>query len=133
MMSSRRFLAKPRAYRECPGTRETSPFFRLLVSKSVFLLLSIIAAAQSYAWDGVITGAITQIDITDGSNYGFRVWLASPMCANANNWAYLNNTDSNYNTYAAALLSAKAQGAIVSVYSNQDANGYCHIQYLALL
>jgi hypothetical protein len=85
------------------------------------------------AWDGDVTGVLTQIDVTDGTISGFRIYLPVAMCGNANNWAYLNTADSNYNAYAAALLMAKAQGLSVRVFSTRDANGYCHIGYISIV
>jgi len=85
------------------------------------------------AWDGDVTGVLTQIDVTDGTSSGFRIYLPVAMCANTYNWAYLNTADSNYNAYAAALLMAKAQGLTVRVFSNRDANGYCHIGYISIV
>jgi hypothetical protein len=87
----------------------------------------------SFSWDGAVSGVITQIDVTDGANAGFRVYLPIAMCGNTNGWAYLNSTDSNYSAYAAALLTAKSQGTTVYIYSNRDGNGNCHIGYISIV
>jgi hypothetical protein len=100
---------------------------------SMLLISQLFAPSVSLAWDGAVTGVPFEIDVTDGGNFGFRVYLPSAMCGNSYNWAYLNATDSNYSTYVAALLMAKAQGGTVMVYSNKDSNGYCHIGYVSLL
>lgn len=79
-----------------------------------------------------VTGTVTQVDVADFTNYGFRVYLANvPMCGNSSTWAYLPNTDSNYNVYAAALLTAYVQKTQVIVYSNPDSNGFCLIYYVS--
>jgi hypothetical protein len=96
------------------------------------LVSHLFAPSVSLAWDGQVTGVPSQIDVTDGGNLGFRVYLQSAMCGTSYNWAYLNSTDSNYSTYVAALLMAKAQGGTVIIYSNKDSNGYCHIGYVML-
>jgi hypothetical protein len=99
------------------------------VGLSAAILL--LTAKAALAWDGAVSGIPTVIDVTDGNNYGFRVYVGSQaMCGNANNWGYLNSTDSNYSAYVAAILMAKAQGSTLVVYSNRDANGYCHIGYM---
>ncbi|MEA3175059.1 MAG: hypothetical protein QOF42_2470 [Gammaproteobacteria bacterium] len=100
----------------------------ILLCTGLFALPSL-----SLAWDGYVTGVLTQIDVTDGANSGFRVYLPAAMCANTYNWAYLNSTDSNYTAYAAALLMAKSQGLTVQIYSNRDANEYCHIGYISIV
>jgi hypothetical protein len=81
------------------------------------------------AWDGTQTMIPGQIDVTDGSNLGFRVW--GPSCSGAQNFAYLLNTDSNYDTYVAVILMAKAEGITVTFYTTLDASGFCHLGYLS--
>jgi len=87
----------------------------------------------SLAWDGTVSGTLTQVDVTDGAFLGFRVYFPIAMCGNTNNFAYLNSADSNYSAYVGALLMAKAQGLTVYVYSNRDSNGYCHIGYISIV
>ncbi|GFE84714.1 hypothetical protein GCM10011487_67140 [Steroidobacter agaridevorans] len=89
--------------------------------------------ATASAWDGTVNDTISQIDVTDGDQLGFRIYFPnSTACGNAHNWAYLNRGDSNYQAYVAAALMAKATGTPVTVYSNVDANGYCHVRFLTL-
>jgi hypothetical protein len=97
------------------------------------LFCAALVPGPALAWDGDVAGVLTQIDVTDGAFLGFRVYLPMAMCGNSYNWAYLNNADSNYNAYAAALLMAKAQGLTVQVFSNRDSNGYCHIAYISIV
>lgn len=87
----------------------------------------------AHAWDGVVSGNIYAVEITGGNNFGFRVFVSgvTNMCGSGSNWAYLNETDSNYKTYVAAILAAKAQGSSVTVYSTLE-NGYCHIGYISV-
>ena|SRR5579884_2624779 len=93
------------------------------------LLLAVVAPVAS-AWDGTQTIVPSLIDVTDGGNYGFRVW--GPTCGGVANFAYLNSADSNYSTYIAAILMAKAQGLQVTFYMTKDSNGFCHIGYIGL-
>ncbi len=110
------------------------PRMKRMLRGRVLILAGLLAfPGLSLAWDGDITGVLTQIDVTDGALSGFRIYLPVAMCGNANNWAYLNTADSNYNGYAAALLMAKAQALTVRVFSNRDANGYCHIGYISIV
>jgi hypothetical protein len=85
------------------------------------------------AWDGAIVGRVSVIEVTGGTNFGVRVSIASvaQMCTGGQSWAYLNETDSNYKVYVAALLLAKAQGNQVTVFSNLEGS-YCHIGYLSV-
>ena len=56
------------------------------------LLGAFLSPSISLAWDGQVTGVPFQIDVTDGANFGLRVYLtASPMCGTSVNWAYLNS------------------------------------------
>ena len=95
-------------------------------------LLSMLLSQTADAWDGAINGMPGVIEVTDGANYGFRVWLTTgaAMCGNSNGWVYLLSSDSNYNTYVAVILMARAQGTNLTFLSNRDGNGYCHLQHL---
>ena len=95
--------------------------------------LMLMAGEPALAWDGVVSGTIQSISVTQGQNYGFRVYLngTTTTCSSGENWTYLNEADSNYKTYVSALMMAKAQGSIVTIYSNVE-NGYCHIGYLTV-
>ncbi|MBT9495575.1 MAG: hypothetical protein IV107_25165, partial [Paucibacter sp.] len=77
-----------------------------LFLKTYLAAAMLLGLPSVYAWDGIVSGAIESIDITEGSNYGFRVILKnSPsMCSGGPNWAYLLDTDSNYKIFVAALL-----------------------------
>ena len=48
-------------------------------------------------------------------------------------WAYLNETDSNYKVYVAAILAARQAGSQLQIYTTTDTNGFCHIGHMALL
>lgn len=103
---------------------------------SVFALVSALLFASSpvLAWDGAVSGKILNIEVTHGGNYAVRVWLQdSPiMCGAGAKWAYLNEADSNYKVYVAAIMMAKAQGSTVTVYSNNVAGGFCQIGHLVV-
>jgi hypothetical protein len=107
-------------------------------STAVVAVSLLAGSGVALAWDGVVEGIPTEIDVTDGADLGFRVYVAAPTggsgwCSPSYNWAYLNSTDSNYSAYVATVLTAKATGSSVLIYQTKDANGYCHIGYLAAL
>lgn len=106
--------------------------FRFLSTAGIISAL-LFAAPTAFAWDGVATGTISTFQVTQGGNYGFRVTLnnMANMCTGGPGWAYLNDTDSNYKTYVAAILYAKAQGSNVTVYSTLEGI-YCHIGYISV-
>lgn len=95
---------------------------------------SVMLATAAEAWDGAINGNIAAMDVTAGTNLGFRISLVgvTTMCSGGQGWAYLNDTDSNYKVYVAALMLARAQGTKVTIYSTLE-GGYCHIGYISLL
>ena len=106
-------------------------------------LISVCAAAAmlmlstAYAWDGAVTGSIVTIDeVANGpGNYDTRIYLGgSPvMCSgSAATWAYLNVSDPNYSAVVASLMMAKVTRSQVTVYTNRDSGGYCHIGYLSI-
>lgn len=96
-------------------------------------ILMLIASEPALAWDGVVAGTIHALDVTQGENYGFRVYLngVGSNCTGGANWSYINESDSNYKTFVAVLMMAKAQEAQVTIYTNLQ-NGYCRIGYITL-
>lgn len=89
------------------------------------------------AWDGSVEGKIQNIDVAPGENYGFRLSLQnSPkLCGNDHTWAYLNKSDSNYETFVSVLLAAKMAERSVRIYTTKETasgNGYCRIGYIVL-
>ena len=96
--------------------------------------LSMLAGTTALAWDGSVSGTINTLDVTAAGNYALRVTLngVSTMCNGGASWAWLNETGSNYKTYAAALMMAKAQGTPVLIYTNLE-YGHCRIGYISLL
>jgi hypothetical protein len=100
---------------------------------AMLMALMLIGPRPAFAWDGVVSGTIVAVDVTGGNNYGFRVFVSgvTNMCGTGSNWAYLNESDSNYKTYVAAILAAKAQGNSVTVFSTV-VSGYCQIGYISV-
>ncbi len=98
---------------------------------SLFFMFSLQAAAS---WDGATRGEIIAIEVTAESNYAFRVWLkgSSGLCGNDNKWAYLNKSDSNYETYVTLLTAAKFSKTEVTIYANQSTNNYCKIGHATI-
>jgi hypothetical protein len=96
-------------------------------------LLWFVGISAAHAWDGAVAGTIYAVEITGGNNYDVRIFVSgvTNMCGSGSNWAYLNESDSNYKTYVAAILAAKAQGSQVTVYTTLE-NGYCHIGYISV-
>jgi hypothetical protein len=98
------------------------------------LLAALIALPGiSVAWDGTVSMVLGRLDVdsSDGGNYVFRVYASGAMCGNTNTWAYLNPTDTGYTTSVATLMMAKTAGLTVTIYSNQDSTGLCHIGYIS--
>lgn len=92
--------------------------------------LSMMLVTPASAWDGDKTGKITQIEVSAGTSYGFRIRLdgSGAMCA-SHAWAYMNITWDNYDAAASLLISAWLAGKTVRIYSNLT-NGYCEIGHI---
>ncbi len=94
-----------------------------------------LVAFQANAWDGIVSGAVAGFDVTSGQNYGFRVYLAgaTSYCGATPpyDFAYINEADSNYKSYAAALMMAKVEGSLVTLHLMRE-GGACKIGYLAV-
>jgi hypothetical protein len=88
--------------------------------------------SSAWAWDGMVRGKVTQLDLVPSdSNYSFRVYLLGyPNLCGSVNWAYLNDTDSNYNALVAGLMAAKSSNSDVMIYTTL-VGGYCHIGYIS--
>jgi hypothetical protein len=102
-----------------------------------FFILSFFMSHYCHAWDGAVSGEVAVIDVAPGNNYGFRVTLkeGKKLCGNTHTWAYLNDNDSNYQTFVAVMLAAKMSSSSVVIYSNQEktsGNNYCHIGYISV-
>jgi hypothetical protein len=101
----------------------------------VLLSLFFISLNALAAWDGTVVGKIKDVHVTSAENYGYRVVLdGSPkLCGNNHTWAYLNKSDSNYETYVSVLLAAKFAKTNVTLYTTKStANEYCHIGYIVI-
>jgi len=98
-------------------------------------LILLSCSFQVFAWDGIVDGKIHIISVAPGENYGFRVILDNTpaLCGNSHNWAYLNESASNYDAFVSVLLAAKMGDKNVKVYSNQQpGTGYCEIGYVGM-
>lgn len=99
---------------------------------SVLFALSFSSAGAAY---DPKTGYIQQIDVSAGNNLGFRVLLkdADFECGNGSRQAYLNDTDSNYDTFTSVLLAARMGKVKVRIYNVEGVSQNCRINYVILL
>ena len=102
----------------------------LLVGTSAFISLP-----AGAAWDGAVAGRISTIQVTAINNYPFRISLeGSPaLCTAGHGWAYLDGNAANYKVFVSTLLTAKARGVPVTIYTVHDSSGmnYCRIEHIA--
>jgi len=108
--------------------------FTRILRPLMAVLIFVLATRTAMAWDGTITGQISEIHVTQGEGQALRVYVSgvSSMCGNTISWAYLNESDSNYKVYVAAAFAAKAAGDPVTVYTTRDAAGYCKMGYFVV-
>jgi hypothetical protein len=69
---------------------------------------------------------ITGFYVSQQNNYQYRVFgmPAVTSCTNANNWAYVNDSDPASKGFVAAILFAYSTGKQISL-NIQTVNGYC--------
>jgi hypothetical protein len=92
--------------------------FRKFAMRMIAVIFFTLFSNQVFAWDGSEFGKIYQVDVTSGTNYEFRVSLngAKRLRGNDHAWAYVNETDSNYNTYVAVFGSKSSSANGNSIY-----------------
>lgn len=88
---------------------------------------------SALAWDGVSSGKVISLEVTETSNYGLRVTISpvGAMCPGGPTWAYLLEGDSNYRAYLAILIASRINENNVTVFS-QSVNGKCHIGHIQM-
>jgi hypothetical protein len=98
-------------------------------TRILLIVLFSMTFAPAWSWDGAVQGRIAAIELSRGGNYDFRVFLeGSPaMCGNANQWAYINESDANYKAHVAVLVAAQQSAKSVLIYTFRDSSGYCKI------
>lgn len=105
-----------------------------LSTQALAAVAATVFSLPAIAWDGVTTGKILQLDVSNAGNLPFRVLLEGTpvLCAGGVAEGYLDDTDGNYKTYVAALMMAKATGATVTLYANLGLFSRCRIGYVVL-
>jgi hypothetical protein len=105
-------------------------FVRPTLTISVLALL--FCASPASAWDGIKVGKISGIDVTDGQNFGFRIYMdGTPMCGTTEAWAFQNKDFNNYDAMVSLLTSAYFNGKQVIAYTTKVGT-YCRLDYVAL-
>lgn len=85
-----------------------------------------------FAWDGDVSGYINKVHMQNFETYSARVTLKnSKILCGTRTWAFLHSTDPNYSAIVAGLLSAKATGTSLRIYTNLESpSGDCRIGYV---
>jgi len=102
--------------------------------KFLLALVFLFSINVTAAWDGRQSGHISVIEVTQESNYAFRVWLKEnlSLCGNNYQWAYLNKSDSNYEVYVSVLTAAKFAESNVTLFTMKQPSGYCKIGHISV-
>ena len=103
--------------------------------------VSLLACLGDNAWAyvGPITGTVATLEVVGSGggapgNGDFRFYLAgNTIICNGQTWAYINTTDVNYAALVSSLILAKSLGSTVSIYVNQDSNGYCQLAIIGAI
>lgn len=101
------------------------------IARAAALTLGARLSLPALSWDGVATGKVVQLHVSDAGNLPFRVFLEGDpvLCAGGLAEGYLGDTDANYKTHVATLLMANATGATVTLYANGGSSSRCRIGY----
>lgn len=102
--------------------------------KVIFFSLAIFPLSSFASWDGTERGEIGTIQVTAGHNFAFRVSFKDPinMCGEgSDDWAFLNEDDSNYQAYISAMLAARFSQTPVRIYTKVSTSGHCRIGHIA--
>ena len=109
------------------------------IRNTAILLAMSFASFSAFAWDGTASGKISLIETVGGGagapgNYDTRVYLTgtATMCGSVHAWAYVNANDGNYKGILANILTAKAMGLNVILYTTREATGYCRLGFMAI-
>lgn len=100
------------------------------------LMLLSVFSAPAFAWDGYVSGTITQIDtVAETNNYETRIYVGgATVCNNTSpdlaTLGYLNSSDPNYKAVVANLMLAYTMGRKVEIFTMNDNNVGCHIHYV---
>lgn len=114
------------------------------MKKKILLIVFLTIGTYLFAsWDGIVKCNITELQVADGQNYGFRVVTDVKDLLNKTTtqhdpifWAYLNEGESNYATYVSMLSLAFTMGYQVELYVKEvkrTGNTYfAHIGYIRI-
>lgn len=104
----------------------------LPVLTAAFAIFAAPAMAASY--DSAVAGKIISVDVTDATNYAFRIALEGrpAMCgAGSDGWAYVNKSYDNYDAMVSTLTSIWLAGKSVTIYTKKLAGTtHCQIVYI---
>lgn len=107
-----------------------------MIKRTLFLLfLALVSTFTTAAPYDPKTGYIKQIDVAAGNNLGFRVLMKDVdfECGSGSKQAYINESDSNYQTFTSVLLAARMANAKVRIYNTEGTSQHCKIIYVILL
>ena len=93
------------------------------------LLIPALALVSNNAWADGWTGffTINSLYVSGPGNYAYRVYGFPSGTACTQTWAYINQTDSGSQWYAASILTAYSTGKQLNLLVQTDGSGYCHI------
>ena len=110
----------------------------LFVICMIFMVYQVFCTDVNPYWDGYATVRITRVDVTQNGNCDFRVMTNNEDLFNDTDephdpvsWAYLNESDVNYETYVAMLSMAFMMDYDVVIHVKKVDN-YAHIGYISI-
>lgn len=99
----------------------------------IFLMMNV--SISLAFWDGSVTGKVGRLEVTNGDNYGLRIYLKEnpKLCNNSTTWGYIDPSNSNYDIYVSLITASKFADATVTLHTTQTSSGLCEIVLLYVI
>jgi hypothetical protein len=98
------------------------------------LLGTLSVATPASAQMSNVRGTITKLELTDGTNYGFRVRLAqgttNVLSHCADSFAFINVGHNNYPAMTALLMASYIEKRSILLTVDKQADTYCRIAFV---
>jgi hypothetical protein len=115
--------------------RQRARFFKNAAKATASISLGIMSVASpASAQMSNVRGTITKLELTDGTNYGFRVRLAqgttNVLSHCADSFAFINVGHNNYPAMTALLMASFIEKRSILLTVDKQTDTYCRIAFV---